>query len=77
MLTLYYSSKTKEVAVWQDRLQRMTIKHRLIRKEELAEPQLLDGEDDIQGVASINIHLDKLEDFVKSWYEDRCDKYEF
>ena len=77
MITLYYSSQTKEIPEWQNRLERMAIKHRLITKEEFADPQLQDGKECIKGAASIDAHLNKLEAFVQSWYEDRCDKYEF
>ena len=77
MITLYYSPITKEITNWQDRLERMAIQHELVMQQELSQPQLQDGEDHVEGTAAIDMYLEKLEDFVKSWYEDRCDKYEF
>jgi hypothetical protein len=77
MVTLHYPPMTDKIANWQDRLERMVIEHQLVPQEELTEPQLQYGEDFIQGTASIDAYLDKLEDLVKSWYECRCDKYEF
>ncbi|MDO1450524.1 hypothetical protein Q0590_29885 [Rhodocytophaga aerolata] len=77
MVTLYYSPTTKQLTSWQDRLERMAIKHELVMQQDLSQPQLQYGEDHVQGTEAIEVYLDKLEDFVKSWYEDRCDKYEF
>ncbi|QHT70831.1 hypothetical protein GXP67_31385 [Rhodocytophaga rosea] len=77
MVTLYYSPTTKEISTWQDRLERMAIQHEVILQQELLQPQLQDGDEFVQGTAAIDNYLEKLEVFVKSWYEDRCDKYEF
>ncbi len=76
MVRLYYSVADVKIAGWQDRLEKMAIKHALIPREE-AEPQLHYGDDVARGAAAIDAYLDGLEALVKSWYDDRCDKYEF
>lgn len=77
MVTLYYPSTTQKIFVWQERLERMAIKHRLVQQQADSTPLLQYGEDQIQGTDAIDKYLDTLEELVKSWYEDRCDKYEF
>jgi hypothetical protein len=76
MVTLYYSDADVKITTWQDRLAKMAIKHRLKRQEMGSEPHLQYGDDAARGAAAIDAYLDQLEVLVKSWYEDRCDKYE-
>ncbi|RDC63793.1 hypothetical protein [Adhaeribacter pallidiroseus] len=77
MLLLQYPVNTPEVTMWENRLATMVITYALVLNPELQEPQIQYDADFVRGTNEINSYLDTLEDFLKSWYEDRCDKYEF
>lgn len=77
MVKLYYPPSSQKINTWQDRLARMAMRHELIQRDELPQPYLRYGEEIVQGTDAIDTYLDELEELVKTWYECRCDKYEF
>ncbi len=77
MLLLQYPENTPEVTLWENRLATMALKYAFVLNPKLLEPQIQYDADFVQGTNAIDAYLDELEKFVKSWYEDRCDKYAF
>lgn len=77
MVKLYHPPASEKINTWRDRLERMAIRHELIRQDDLSRPHLQHGEEIVQGADAIDTYLDELEALVKTWYECRCDKYEF
>ena len=53
------------------------MKYNLVEEPEAEYARLVDDKKIAEGKTAIDAYIDGLEQFVKSWYEDRCDKYEF
>jgi hypothetical protein len=77
MVVIYYDKDNEEVNHLRERLEQMVVKHEFVKQEGLSQPKLMFGKDKIQGFSQVNNYLDELEIIIKSWYECRCDKYEF
>ncbi|RDC66188.1 hypothetical protein [Adhaeribacter pallidiroseus] len=77
MITIYYPPDNHLIPTWQDRLNRLAFKYELIREDSATEPCLVDGEEHAEGISAIEAHLESLEQFVKDWYDSRCDRYDF
>ena len=77
MITLTYPPETKEAATWEERIKTMSLPYLILKQNDLKELEIVDDEKHIQGVAAIENYLSNLEIFVNSWYEDRCDLYEY
>lgn len=77
MVILYYDKDNEEVRYLRERLEQMVVKHAFVKQEGLSEPELMLGKNMWQGFSQVKEYLDELEIIIKSWYECRCDKYEF
>jgi hypothetical protein len=77
MITLTYPPETKQAANWEERIKTMSLPYLILKQDDLQEPEIVDDGKHIQGVAAIENYLSNLEIFVVSWYEDRCDLYEY
>jgi hypothetical protein len=77
MVVIQYDKNDEKVEYLRDRLKQMVVKHKLVKLEGLLEVELMFGKDKIQGFLHVKEYLDELEVLIKSWYECRCDKYEF
>ncbi|MCQ6957042.1 hypothetical protein [Mucilaginibacter aquariorum] len=77
MLTIYHHQDDKDVRAWKDRLDQLFVKYEFIEQENNEIPKLQDSDKQVNGKEAIDTYLDGLEQFVKGWYEDRCDKYDF
>ena len=77
MITIFYEHGNKDVGIWTDRLDSLFLKYSTVEEAGAEFPRLVDGKKIAQGKRAIDEYIDGLEYFVKGWYEDRCDKYEF
>ena len=78
MITIYYHPQDPRISSWKERLDKMFMKYQLIEQEEATIiPLLLDGERQLEGVDAIEDYLNDLEEFVRAWYEDRCDRHDY
>jgi len=77
MITIFYEHGNKDVSTWTDRLNQLFLKYNLVEEPEAEYARLVDDKKIAEGKTAIDSYIDGLEQFVKSWYEDRCDKYEF
>ncbi len=77
MITIYYPEGSHLISTWQERLNQLSFKYALIPQEAATEPRLIDGEEQAEGIPAIEAHLASLEQFVKDWYDSRCDRYDF
>lgn len=77
MITLFYEHANKDISTWTDRLDQLFLKYNLVEEPEAKFPRLIDNNKIAEGKTAIDDYIDGLEQFVKGWYEDRCDKYEF
>ena len=58
MITIYYPPDSHLLPTWQDRLNRLNFKYRLIPQEAATEPHLVDGEEQAEGIQAIEAHLE-------------------
>jgi hypothetical protein len=77
MVVIYYDKDDEKVKYLRDRLKEMVVKHELVKIAGLTEVELMFDKDKIQSFVQVKEYLDELEILIKSWYECRCDKYEF
>ena len=77
MITIFYEHANKDVSIWTERLDQLFLKYNMVEDSNLLLPRLVDDKKIAEGKAAIDAYIDGLEQFVKGWYEDRCDKYEF
>lgn len=77
MITLTYPPETKEAAGWEERIKTMSLPYLVREQANIQEPEIVDDGKHIQGIAAIENYLIDLETFVNSWYDDRCDLYEY
>jgi len=77
MITIFYEHANKDIGTWTDRLDQLFLKYNLVEEPEAEFARLVDDKKIAEGKTAIDAYIDGLEQFVKSWYEDRCDKYEF
>jgi len=77
MITIFHQHADKDIAAWKERLDQLFLKHEIIEDANLLLPRLVDDKKIAEGKPAIDAYIDGLEQFVKGWYEDRCDKYEF
>ncbi|GAA4331560.1 hypothetical protein GCM10023149_37430 [Mucilaginibacter gynuensis] len=77
MITIFYPSNGLDITGWQERLDRASLTYELIIEENSTVPRLVDGDNVAEGIPAIEAYLESQEQFVKDWYDDRCDKYEF
>ena len=77
MITIFYEHGNKDISTWTDRLNQLFLKYNLVEEPEAEFARLVDDKKIAEGKTAIDAYIDGLEQFVKSWYEDRCDKYEF
>jgi hypothetical protein len=77
MITVFYPRNGRDITGWQERLDRASLKYEFIIEDNATIPRLIDGEKKVEGGPEIEAYLESQEQFVKDWYEDRCDKYEF
>lgn len=77
MITIYYPPDNHLIRTWQDRLNQLSFKYKLIQADTATIPRLVDGEEQAEGIPAIEAHLESLEQFVKDWYDSRCDRYDF
>ncbi|MDN5200254.1 hypothetical protein QQ008_02755 [Fulvivirgaceae bacterium BMA10] len=77
MIELHISPKETLQLRFQERLEEMTVSHKVILHDTLKEPILKQGKELYTGIETINDFLKELEIFMQQWYECRCDKYEF
>lgn len=77
MITIYYQPDSKEISSWKERLNQVFLKYELVKKDTAVIPKLVDGEKQIEGSPAIEAYLNGLEQFVKGWYDDRCDRHDF
>ncbi|MDT3402025.1 hypothetical protein [Mucilaginibacter terrae] len=78
MITIFYPEKGHDITGWKERLDRTSLKYEfIIDNNNINAPRLVDGDNHAEGIPAIETYLESQEQFVKDWYEDRCDKYEF
>jgi len=77
MITIFYEHANKDVSIWTERLDQLFLKYNMVEDSNLLLPRLVDDKKIAEGKAAIDAYIDSLEQFVKGWYDDRCDKYEF
>ena len=77
MITIFYKHGNKDVSIWTDRLDALFLKYKTVEESEAEIARLVDDKKIAEGKPAIDEYIDGLEQFVKGWYEDRCDKYEF
>lgn len=77
MIKIYYSPGTTDVSAWKEKLEQIFADHEFIEQPNAIIPRLADDQKEITGVADIDAYLTTQLEFQESWYEDRCDKYEF
>ena len=76
MITIYYPNGY-DTTIWKERLDRTSLKYEFVLETHATQPRLVDGEEEADGIAAIEAYLENQEQFVKDWYEDRCDRYDF
>jgi hypothetical protein len=76
MLIIKSAPGTAELSNWKERLENVFLKFEIVEDATFKEPCFVDGGEEIQGLAAIEKYLDEQAEFVKGWYEDRCDNYE-
>jgi hypothetical protein len=77
MITIFYPGTGHDITGWKERLDRTSLKYEFIIDDNTTVPRLADGDNRAEGIPAIESYLESQEQFVKDWYEDRCDKYEF
>ena len=77
MITIFYERSNKDVSIWTNRLGALFLKYSTVEEAEAEFPRLVDDRKIAEGKTAIDAYIDGLELFVKGWYEDRCDNYEF
>ena len=77
MITIFYQPNSLDITGWKERLDRTSLKYEFVEQGDSAVPRLVDGEKKMDGIPAIEAYLESQEQFVKDWYDDRCDKYEF
>ena len=77
MITIFHQHADKDIGVWTERLDQLFLKYNIVEDPHVGLPRLVDDKKIAEGKAAIDAYIDGLEQFVKGWYEDRCDKYEF
>ncbi len=78
MIIVSYPSESRGAASsWKTRLDQLVLSHKLVEDNSISTPLLSDGSVQAEGIKAIESHIDKLEQLIAGWYEDRCDKYEF
>lgn len=77
MITIFYPQNGPDITGWKELLDRAFLKYEFIKQDNATPHRLVDGEKEVEGVPAIEAYLENQEQFVKDWYEDRCDKYEF
>ena len=77
MITIFYPQNSVEIRGWKERLDMAFLTFEAIMVDRSSVPKLVDGENKAEGIAAIEAYIDSQEQFVRGWYEDRCDVYEF
>jgi len=77
MITISYPRNGLDVSAWTERLDRTSLRYEFIMDEHTTVPRLVDSGKEAVGIPAIEAYLEGLEQFVKDWYDDRCDKYDF
>ena len=77
MITIFYEHGNKDISIWRDRLDALFLKYSTVEESEAEFSRLVDDKKIAEGKTAIDAYIDGFEQFVKGWYEDRCDKYEF
>jgi len=77
MITIFYPRNGFNILGCKERLDRALLKYELVMVSESTEARLVDGETEVEGMAAIEAYLEREQQFVNSWYEDRCDVYDF
>lgn len=75
MIILSYPKGLTEFNTWKERLERMTVPHLLVEKDNT--PTLKENNTQITGIQAINAFLDQYEKDLKGWNQDRCDMWFF
>ncbi|WP_454804286.1 hypothetical protein [Mucilaginibacter phyllosphaerae] len=77
MITISYPRNGLDVSDWKERLDRTSLRYEFIMDDHATVPRLVDSGKEAEGIPAIEAYLEGLEQFVKDWYDDRCDKYDF
>lgn len=76
MILITINPNTVQLPEWTERLQQMFIKYKIVEDPAWEEPRLQDGVLQLNGAVAIDKWLNEQSEFVKNWYEDRCNNYE-
>lgn len=72
MITITYAKSDAELERILEKLKNLSLAHKLINSTEVAEIQLEDGIEKVQGEAAIQAYLEKLEGELGQWYYCSC-----
>lgn len=73
MITIQFSPGSDEISPILEKIEELTLAHRLEEKLDLEYPKLVDHEICIEGVDAILAYLLTIEGELKSWYFCACD----
>ena len=76
MIQIFHHHNDKSISNWKERLDQLFLRYEIIEDFSEPLPRLVDDKERVEGDAAIDAYIDGLEQFVKGWYEDRCDKYD-
>ncbi len=77
MIILKYPEGSKELMDWKSRLASMTVPHLLIEHSNEQPSIQENNKAEIVGAESIDLFLGQYERDLRSWNQDRCDKWFF
>jgi len=76
MIIINHPKEVTQHAAWKARLSEMTVPHLLIETLNPV-PSLKENGKETHGTEAINKFLDKYEQDIKTWNQDRCDMWFF
>lgn len=72
MMTLQYIEHNQQVVEVEERLKELSLAFQTQVQPQLAQLQLVDGEQQIEGFVAIQTHLDELSKELHQWYYCNC-----
>ena len=71
-MELHFSNKTKEIREIEDRIREMSLAYKIISKQDIIEPAIVDGSKKYLGIDIMNAYLDQLDQEKEQWYYCSC-----
>ena len=75
MIQLKYKKHSYQIEYWQERLENLVIKHKVLEDTSIDDVVLIDGKDTFTGKDAVNNHIAELESYMQDWRACNCDKW--